>query len=129
MIGTKALGKSLILSIALVVTACVNNPPTQAKSIDISSHVVGINHAIQVNNIRAIYSLEGLKVQVEARNHEGERNVLYYRIRWLDQNGMMMGQYLPWQSESFDGGQTSVFSVQAPSNQTADFRLEIRPDY
>jgi hypothetical protein len=117
------------ISIALILTACVQTPPPQARHIDIASHVVGVNHAIQINTIRAIYPIEGLKIQVEARNHEGERNVLYYRIRWLDRNGMMMGQYQPWQSESFDGGQTSVISAQAPSNQTADFKLEIKPDY
>lgn len=121
--------KSIYTSSSVIFVSCAQIPPPQPVNIEPSGHVIGHVHAVQITKIRALQENNLLKVQVEVLNNRGTRDVLYYRVRWLDKNGMMIGHYDPWRAETFEGGQSSVVGFVAPSKQIADFRLELKPDY
>lgn len=114
-----------------VVTQTVNlkTEPAQTRVIDPKSRVIGEAHSFRVTQMRSTTIDNLLRVQVEVLNDRGRRDVLYYRVRWLDQTGVMQGQYEPWQTESFEGGQSSLISFEAPADKAADFRFEIKPQY
>ena len=114
-----------------IVTEYVNlkTEPQQARDIDPTSRVIGESHAFHVTKMRSTTNNNVLKVQVDVLNDRGRGDILYYRMRWMDLTGMMQGQYAPWETERFEGGQSSVLSFQAPADQVTDFRLEFKPQY
>lgn len=103
--------------------------PRQAREIDPVSRVLGNANAFEVKSIRTTTTVDALNVQVELLNNRGRRDVLYYRLRWLDETGMQVGQYDTWSTESFEGFQKSVLSFRAPDPRITDFRFEIKPKY
>lgn len=114
-----------------IVTQIVNlkTAPEQAREIDPVSRVIGEAHSFHVKKMRSTTIDNLLKVQVEVLNDRGRTDILYYRVRWLDQTGMMQGQYDTWQTESFEGGQSSIINFEAPADKVTDFRFEIKPQY
>lgn len=107
----------------------LKSEPQQAVNIDQKGRVTGEARSFRVTKMRTITVNNKLRVQVEVLNDRGRRDVLYYRMRWLDEAGEMIGQYEPWQTESFEGGQSSVLVLDAPSGKPADFRFELKPQY
>lgn len=101
----------------------------QAREIEPSSRVLGSANALEVKAIRTTTTADALNVQVEVLNNRGRRDILYYRLRWLDETGMQVGQYDTWLTESFEGFQKSVLSFRAPDPRVTDFRFEIKPKY
>lgn len=133
-----------VVFVAFILYACSNTPPDNhlvKQNIDLILHhqdvrdvapesrVVGTAHAFIVKKIRTSTENDLLKVQVEVLNNRGLSDLLYYRAQWLNQAGIMQGQYEPWQTERFEGGQISIISLIAPQAQIKDFRFEIKPQY
>jgi uncharacterized protein YcfL len=132
----------LLACTALMLTACQSSPApefvvqepavdlhTQAGQvavIDPKSRVVGTANAIKVITLKTITDSNRLLVEATLRNERGRRDILYYRLRWLDSAGVMLGQYEPWLTESLDGQQQAVITATSPYPHAADFRLEIR---
>jgi len=61
-------------------------------------------------------------------NDRGRRDVVNYRVRWLDPNGMTISQYDPWETVALEGHDQSVLSVTAPTISATDFRIELKPN-
>jgi uncharacterized protein YcfL len=59
-------------------------------------------------------------------NDRGRRDVVNYRVRWLDPNGMTVSQYDPWEALALEGHEQSVLSVTAPTPAATDFRIELK---
>ena len=125
-------------------TACQSRPPAatvvESKPVSLktepgearvivnpATYVVGADNSFEVKNIRTTTSSDQLNVQVEILNNRGRRDVLSYRIRWLNEQGMQVGQYDAWANEGFEGFQKSLLTFSAPRNVASDFRFEIKP--
>lgn len=135
----------LLISIFGGVAACSSSPkkvefvepeqslkvaPTQAsKVIDPSSKVVGTSNNIQVSDIRTSSFNNQLLIQIELKNNRGRRDVVNYRIRWLDANGLQVMPYDSWQIVSLEGYESSVLNLTSPRPEATDFRFEIKPYY
>lgn len=90
------------------------------------TRVVGTANAVQVAGLKAITETGKLLLEVTFKNDRGRRDIVYYRVRWLDGAGVMLGQYEPWATESLEGFQQSVLTLQSPYPGAADFRFEIK---
>ena len=60
------------------------------------------------------------------KNDRGRRDVVNYRFRWLDANGIAVTQYDPWETIALEGQEESVLSVSSPVESAVDFRIELK---
>lgn len=102
--------------------------PTKARIVDPASKVVGKANNVQVVEIRTQTVSGRLLVDCTLLNDRGRRDVINYRLRWLDPNGMTVGQYDPWDSVALEGHEQSVISFSAPTVAATDFRIELKPN-
>ncbi len=105
----------------------LKSEPQQAVSIDPKGRVIGEARSFHVTKMKSVTIDNKLRVQIEVLNDRGRRDILYFRIRWMDEVGAMLGQYEPWQTESFEGGQSSVINFESPTEKATDFRFELKP--
>ena len=70
-----------------------------------------------------------LRVQVTLTNSASGNQQLYYRFRWLDNDGFTVWDEEPWKPETVYGKQNKVINVTAPTFKATDFKLEVQsPD-
>lgn len=70
-----------------------------------------------------------LRVQVTLSNSASGNQQLYYRFRWLDNDGFTVWDEEPWKPEIVYGKQNKVINVTAPTFKATDFKLEVQsPD-
>ena len=65
----------------------------------------------------------------EFLNDRGRRDVVDYRVRWMDANGVQVAQYDPWVAASLEGKESSLLNFTAPRPEATDFRIEIKTHY
>jgi uncharacterized protein YcfL len=100
--------------------------PNQARQVVPATKVVGKANDVSVREIRTQTVNGRLLVDYVLFNDRGRRDVINYRLRWLDPNGMTISQYDPWESIALEGHEQSVLSVTAPTPAAADFRIELK---
>ncbi len=118
--------------VAIAVTPEMNlkTEPTKALQIaDPSSRVIGSANNIRVTRIITSSSNNLLYVQAEFLNDRGRRDVVDYRVRWMDANGVQVAQYDPWVAASLEGKESSLLNFTAPRPEATDFRIEIKTHY
>lgn len=139
--------RQLLLSTATVIalTACAGKapPPTsqiidhqenlkvaphKARLVEPATKVAGTANEVAVQEIRTQTINGRMVVDYVLFNKRGRRDVINYRIRWLDPNGMTISQYDPWETVALEGQEQSVHSVTAPSVAATDFRIELKPN-
>lgn len=132
---------SVVVCVGLALVGCNSTPPPdhvvlqpqvdlrtkpdQVVVIQPQSRVVGTAGDMQVVGLKTITVNGQLTVEATVSNQRGRRDILYYRLRWLDATGVMLGQYAPWLTEAIDGLQQTVITVPSPYASAQDFRLEI----
>lgn len=100
----------------------------QARFVVPSTKVVGQANDVTVKEIRT-QTLGGvMAVDCVLVNNRGRRDVINYRVRWLNPNGIAVTQYDPWETVALEGHEESVLSVTAPTPLATDFRFEIKPN-
>jgi uncharacterized protein YcfL len=135
----------VIGSLCVVLAACAGKEPlptsqiithqenlrteaNQARLVEPSAKVVGQANSIVIKEIRTRTLNNRMIVDYTIINDRGLRDVINYRVRWLDANGMMVSQYDPWETVALEGHEQSVLSVTAPTITSTDFRLELKPN-
>ncbi len=66
-----------------------------------------------------------LAVQLEVKNSQNSNQQLYYRFRWLDDAGFVVGGEEAWKPLKFIGLQKQIIDTVAPVQSAVDFRLEV----
>jgi uncharacterized protein YcfL len=100
----------------------------QARFVEPATKVVGQANNVIVREIRVQTIAGKMIVDYVFLNDRGRRDVINYRMRWLDPNGMVVSQYDPWETMALEGHEQSVLSVTAPTPVATDFRIEIKPN-
>jgi uncharacterized protein YcfL len=98
----------------------------QARLVQPATKVVGKANEVAVREIRTQTVNGRLLVDYVLFNDRGRRDVVNYRVRWLDPNGMTISQYDPWESVALEGHEQAVLSVSAPTVAATDFRIELK---
>lgn len=136
--------KSLLVSIfsLSLIFGCVSSPPptnkiitkqenlkteqSQARSVIPETKVVGKVNNVIVKEIRTTTLGNRMLVDFVMKNDRGRRDVVNYRFRWLDANGIAVTQYDPWETIALEGQEESVLSVSSPVESAVDFRIELK---
>ncbi|MBC7500632.1 MAG: YcfL family protein [Herminiimonas sp.] len=124
----------LIRNFALAVSlACAamaahgQNPVPPAVSDGIASKLMvrGDLQGLQAVDLRSQRRNDVLVVQAEVLNTQSQDLRLYYRFRWLDANGMQVGDGEVWKPLVFMGKQNQYLKGTAYGPQATDFRIEM----
>lgn len=81
---------------------------------------------LKVSDLRAVKRDGLLRIQATLSNSSSDTQQLYYRFRWLDDDGFTVWEEEPWKPEVVYGQQKKVISVVSPSFKATDFRLELQ---
>lgn len=66
-----------------------------------------------------------LTVQAELKNENSSNARAYYRFRWLDGSGTVIGANTLWKPVLIYGNQNVIIRDSAPSSNASDYRLEL----
>lgn len=80
---------------------------------------------LQVVDLRALKKNDVLVVQAEIQNTNKKDLRLYYRFRWIDADGMQVGNGEVWKPLMFLGKQNQFIKSVAPSPKADDFEIEM----
>jgi uncharacterized protein YcfL len=115
--------QSLSVVAALTLTACATPPPPRPNSIPTKVEQHGEMEYLQISNIMATKRNHLMSIQAEIFNTDSDNQQLYYRFKWLDRNGMVIGDDEAWQPLLVYAGQKQTINGLAPSPQATDFRI------
>jgi uncharacterized protein YcfL len=123
----------LISSIALLsLSACQTTAPDRISTLEDfftppADKVVSTADSIVVRGIRSHYVRgDHLRADFKLYNNRGRRNVVNYRVQWLDRDGMVAGPYGPWSTTALEGQQEAIVSATSPSPRAVDYKLELQ---
>ena len=78
---------------------------------------------LRVTGLRATKHDDLLRIQAEITNLSSSNQQLYYRFKWLDNDGFVVWEDEPWKPMTFYGNQKQIISVGSPTFKATDFRL------
>ena len=81
---------------------------------------------LRVTALRASKQDNLLRIQAEITNLSSSSQQLYYRFKWLDNDGFVVWEDEPWKPISFTGNQKQIISVGSPTLKATDFRLVLQ---
>ncbi len=100
-------------------------PPAISSGIAAKLMVRGELGGLQTVDLRSQRRNDMLVVQAEITNTGKRDQRLYYRFRWLDANGMQVGDGEVWKPLVFLGKQSQFIKGTAYGPQATDFRIEM----
>ncbi|MDR2209654.1 MAG: YcfL family protein [Azoarcus sp.] len=120
--------KKMAAILALLGATCISLPVYAAEGGSIASKVeeLGKMDYLKVTDMRAARRDNLLRIQVTVTNSSNKNEQLYYRFRWLDNDGFTVWEEEPWKPELIYGKQDKVISVVAPTFKATDFKLELQ---
>ncbi len=107
------------------IAAHAQTPPAVSPGIAAKLMVRGELQGLQTVDLRSQRRNDVLVVQAELTNTESRDLRLYYRFRWLDANGMQVGDGETWKPLVFLGKQNQFIKGTAYGPQATDFRIEM----
>ncbi|HJU70472.1 MAG TPA: YcfL family protein [Paucimonas sp.] len=119
---------ALCASLALLgATAQAQQDAPAAASSGIAAKLLvrGELQGLQTVDLRSQRRNDVLVVQAEIMNMDTRDLRLYYRFRWLDANGMQVGDGEVWKPLVFLGKQGQFIKGVAYGPQATDFRIEM----
>ena len=104
-------------------------PPSGGPSIASKLEEQGKMNNLKVTDLRAAKRDNLLRIQVEVTNISSGNQQLYYRFKWLDNNGFTVWDEEPWKPLIIYGNQKQMINVSSPTFKATDFRLILQsPD-
>jgi uncharacterized protein YcfL len=118
---------------ALVMSACQTAPvqPDQVMTLEeffspASGKVQSTADNILVRGVRTKYAKGHLIADFKLYNDRGRRNVINYRVQWLDNEGMLASPSDTWQTTALEGHQEIIVTLKSPNTKAVDYRLELQ---
>lgn len=119
----------IALAVALTTALCCTPLLTNAaEGGSIASKVEALSPMtyLQVSDLRAAKRDGLLRVQVTISNSSTSKQQLYYRFRWLDDDGFTVGEDEAWKPETIYAQQRKVINTSSPNLKATDFRVELQ---
>jgi uncharacterized protein YcfL len=104
----------------------LSSPAAEGGSIASKLETLGEMTYLKVNDLRAVKRDGLLHLQVTVGNTSNSNERLYYRFRWLDNDGFTVWEEEPWKTEIIYGQQNKVINAVSPTFKATDFRLELQ---
>jgi hypothetical protein len=113
-----------------LITAC-STPlpprlPPQPGSIPAKVEQLGEMSYLQITDLAAVKRAQLLTIQAEFNNPTNDNHQLFYRFKWLDASGFVVGGEEAWKPLGLYGLQKQTVMGVAPSPQVTDFRLQVQ---
>ncbi|SDG66100.1 DUF1425 domain-containing protein [Propionivibrio dicarboxylicus] len=102
-----------------VAMAAPSAAPTIASKIEEQGRMT----YLKVTDLRAVKRDNLLRIQAEISNTSDSNQQLYYRFKWLDQDGFAVWDEEPWKPLIVYGAQKQTINVVSPTFKATDFRL------
>jgi uncharacterized protein YcfL len=121
--------KQIAMMIALGLALMGVSLPGQAVeggSIESKLEVLGELNYLGVSDLRAVKRDGLLHIQATISNASPDNERLYYRFRWLDNDGFAVWEEEAWKTEIIYGRQNKVIATTSPTFKATDFRLELQ---
>lgn len=83
------------------------------------------DNGVRVVSLQASRQGDILTVQAELKNTNSANARAYYRFRWLDGEGTVIGSNALWKPVLIYGNQSIFVKDSAPSPNASDYRLEL----
>ncbi len=121
------LGLSIFIACSTL-TGCTNLKSDQPKPGTISTQIEqqGEIFFLEVTDLKSFKKNQLLSVQTEISNSDTDNKQLYYRFKWTDANGVVIGTEESWKSLTVYGLQKQYINAVAPSPLATDFRLVLQ---
>ena len=116
---------SIVAILTLSACATTPAPPPMPNSIPAKVEQLGEMWYLQISNIIATKRNHLMALQAEVFNADSNNQQLYYRFKWLDRNGIVIGDDEVWQPLLVYAGQKQTINALAPSPQAVDFRIMV----
>jgi len=110
---------ALALFAGSMTSALADNAPTIASKLEAQGRIDNL----KVTDLRASKHNNLLKIQAEVTNTSASNQQLYYRFKWLDNDGFVVWDEEPWKPVMIYGNQKQIISVGSPTFKATDFRL------
>jgi uncharacterized protein YcfL len=120
----KYLARSVLLAAML---GCSAFQLAQAASLSVPERVeqLGEMKYLKLTGGRTMQRNGLLAVQLEIQNEDKGDQQMYYRFRWLDDAGFVVGGEEGWKPLKFIGLQKQLIDSIAPVPAAVDFRMEV----
>lgn len=122
----KRLSALMIASAAVLLAACAQQQPAGPGE-GLAKRLMQRGDMLEVKVVKSMAQKKGdiLVVQTELRNESTQDRNIYWRYRWLDKDGMLVGEEGTWNPLLVYGQQTQWIRATAPSAKAADFKIEL----
>ncbi len=114
--------KKLCISIALLASTLSYGASLQERIEWIGQPQLSV---IKVVTAKATRTNDLLRVQAEVLNEGSANQQLYYRFRWLDKEGFVVGGEEVWKPVIFYSNQKRILDTVAPTQDVEDFKIEM----
>lgn len=104
----------------------VKTEKDEALLIDPATKIFATVNAIKVLKLTTTTVNDKIVLQLDVLNDRGRRDVVNYRVRWLDSLGMQAAPYSEWKVLALEGKERQLISETAPNNKAVDFRIEMQ---
>lgn len=84
------------------------------------------NSNLSVTDLRMIKANDLIRIQAEITNNASSTQQFYYRCKWLDKNGFVIGDEETWKPVLVYSGQRQIIQIMSPYFQVHDFRIELQ---
>jgi uncharacterized protein YcfL len=124
---------AIIMAFVLLMTSCSTAQTAPEQTVTLSeffaipaSKLSSTADSIVVRGARTIFTKGVMRADFKIFNERGRRNVINYRMRWLDKDGLMAAPYEAWSTIALEGQQETVITEVCPNNKAVDYILEMR---
>jgi uncharacterized caspase-like protein/uncharacterized protein YcfL len=102
--------------------------PAAAASPTIASKIeqLGKMTYLRISDMRAAKRDGLLRIQFEVSNSSNKNQQMYYRFKWLDNDGFSVWNDEPWKPLIVYGNQKQTVNVVSPAFKATDFRLVLQ---
>jgi uncharacterized protein YcfL len=121
------------MAFVLLMTSCSTAQTAPEQTVTLSeffaipaSKLSSTADSIVVRGARTIFTKGVMRADFKIFNERGRRNVINYRMRWLDKDGLMAAPYEAWSTIALEGQQETVITEVCPNNKAVDYILEMR---
>ena len=98
-------------------------PPASAPTLSSKIEAQGTINNLRVTDMRAVKRDNLMRIQTEITNESDNNQQLYYRFKWLDNDGFTVWEEEPWKPLIVYGRQKQIINVSSPTFKATDFRL------
>ncbi len=112
----------IMTAIIFGLVACSSTPTADEMTVRMRD-----TDAVKITDMRSIVAGGVLTAQVTVRN-KGAKKPVYYRFRWLNKSGLVVGGEEAWKPLTIGTDQSGVLTGIAPHPSVSDFKFELSSD-